>query len=94
MGRQRSIVWGPRTLDVDVLIFGARNIRTPELHVPHPRLPERRFALAPLAEIAGGLPHPESGISISELLASCPDTLAVRRLGPLAALLPEAAAVR
>jgi 2-amino-4-hydroxy-6-hydroxymethyldihydropteridine diphosphokinase len=82
-GRQRERLWGPRTLDVDVLFFGDKIIRTPELHVPHPRLPDRRFALAPLAEIAAGLVHPEFGATIGELLASCADPLQVTSLGHL-----------
>ncbi len=55
LGRTRDEVarWGPRTIDLDVLIWDDRVIRTPELEVPHPRLTERRFALAPLAELVG-----------------------------------------
>lgn len=83
-GRQRDVLWGPRTLDVDVLLFGKKIIRTPELHVPHPRLPERRFALAPLAEIAPALVHPELEKTIAELLRECPDPLEVTQLRKLA----------
>ena len=49
--RTREARWGPRPIDLDILIWGARVIRTPELEVPHPRLVERRFALAPLADL-------------------------------------------
>ena len=45
--------WGPRTIDLDVLVWGTRIVRTPELEVPHPRLHERRFALRPLLELVG-----------------------------------------
>ena len=45
--------WGPRTIDLDVLVWGTRVVRTPELEVPHPRLHERRFALRPLIELVG-----------------------------------------
>ena len=45
--------WGPRAIDLDVLVWGGRVLRTPELEVPHPRLAERRFALAPLAALLG-----------------------------------------
>lgn len=55
LGRDRRIEerWGPRTLDLDVLVWGARVLRAPELEVPHPRLAERRFALAPLVALLG-----------------------------------------
>jgi len=49
--RTREARWGPRPIDLDILIWGARVLRTPELEVPHPRLVERRFALAPLADL-------------------------------------------
>ena len=51
--RMREARWGPRTIDLDVLLWGTRAIRTPELEVPHPRLTERRFVLEPLAALFG-----------------------------------------
>ena len=51
--REREARWGPRPIDLDVLVWGARVVRTPELEVPHPRLAERRFALAPLIDLVG-----------------------------------------
>jgi 2-amino-4-hydroxy-6-hydroxymethyldihydropteridine diphosphokinase len=54
MGRERLERWGPRTLDIDILTYGDEAIDAPELKVPHPRMIERAFVLAPLAEIA---PH-------------------------------------
>ena len=55
LGRTREIEmrWGPRRIDLDVLVWGARIFRTPELEVPHPRLAERKFALAPLVALLG-----------------------------------------
>jgi 2-amino-4-hydroxy-6-hydroxymethyldihydropteridine diphosphokinase len=55
LGRARrgEARWGPRPIDLDVLVWGGRVVRTPELEVPHPRLAERRFALAPLAALLG-----------------------------------------
>jgi 2-amino-4-hydroxy-6-hydroxymethyldihydropteridine diphosphokinase len=76
-GRQRLERWGSRTLDVDILLFGDEIINTPTLAVPHPRLPERRFALVPLAEIAGTLRHPQLPEAIETLLTRCPDALPV-----------------
>ena len=78
-GRQRLEHWGSRTLDVDILLFGDAIIDRPDLVVPHPRLAERRFALLPLAEIAGAVRHPVWLKSIAELLAACPDPLPVRQ---------------
>jgi 2-amino-4-hydroxy-6-hydroxymethyldihydropteridine diphosphokinase len=51
-GRQRQVPGGPRTLDVDLLLYGQRTIRTPELTVPHPRMGQRAFVLCPLWEVA------------------------------------------
>jgi 2-amino-4-hydroxy-6-hydroxymethyldihydropteridine diphosphokinase len=51
--RETEARWGPRPIDLDVLVWGARIVRTPELEVPHPRLAERKFALAPLVALLG-----------------------------------------
>ena len=68
LGRVRGERWGPRTIDLDLLVFGAETIDEPGLRVPHPRLHERRFALEPLAELAPDLVVPGRG-TVSELLA-------------------------
>jgi len=62
---------------VDILLFGAERREAPGLVIPHPRLHERRFVLAPLAEVAPGLVHPVLGLTVEELLARCPDGSAV-----------------
>lgn len=67
-GRQRLIHWGPRTLDLDLLVYEAARIHTPELIVPHPRLTERAFVLAPLADLAPDLIVPGQTESVAELL--------------------------
>ena len=79
-GRERLVRWAARTLDVDILLIEQEIINTPTLTVPHPALPGRRFALAPLAEVAPQLMHPVLRRTIAELLADCPDILEVRRL--------------
>jgi 2-amino-4-hydroxy-6-hydroxymethyldihydropteridine diphosphokinase len=67
MGRRRLERWGPRTLDIDILTYGEATIDEPDLKVPHPRLAERAFVLAPLAEIA---PHLRiAGREIAQWLA-------------------------
>jgi 2-amino-4-hydroxy-6-hydroxymethyldihydropteridine diphosphokinase len=71
LGRDRTaaaIPKGPRLIDIDILLYGNAVIDTPELVVPHPRMMERRFVLAPLAEIAPELRHPVSGLLLRDQL--------------------------
>ena len=71
-GRVRSGErWGPRTLDLDILLYGDAQIDTPRLRVPHPGLAERNFVLQPLAEIAPTLDIPGLG-ALRELVMQCP----------------------
>jgi 2-amino-4-hydroxy-6-hydroxymethyldihydropteridine diphosphokinase len=69
-GRVRVVRWGERTLDLDLLVFGSTFLDEPDLQVPHPRLAFRRFALAPLAEIAPSLVDPGTMQTIAALLAN------------------------
>lgn len=77
LGRIRDRKWGPRTIDIDILLFNLVRINTADLTVPHPFLHERRFTLMPLSEIAGDLVHPVLEKSIKKLLLECPDNLQV-----------------
>jgi len=70
----------PRTIDMDILLFGSSVVQAPDLEIPHPRMAERRFVLAPLAEIAPGVRHPVLQQVIAELLALAPDRSQVRRI--------------
>jgi len=80
LGSRKLVRRGPRTVDIDILLYGTTRIATPELEIPHPRMAERRFVLVPLAEIAPTLRHPVLQRSVVELLADCPDRSAVKKL--------------
>jgi 2-amino-4-hydroxy-6-hydroxymethyldihydropteridine diphosphokinase len=67
-GRERRERWGPRTLDLDILLFDNLIIDTPTLQIPHPRMTERAFVLVPLAEIAPDWIEPKSGCAIAQLV--------------------------
>lgn len=70
-GRERNERWGPRTLDLDILLFGARVIDEPRLKVPHEQMHLRPFVLYPLAELAPGMQLAD-GRELDELLSACP----------------------
>ncbi len=69
-GRERRERWGPRTLDLDLLLHGTRTVEEPGLVVPHPRMHERAFVLAPLCELVPEGRHPVSRRTWSDLLAA------------------------
>jgi len=69
LGRRRGVPGGPRTIDIDILVFGEHVMHTAALTIPHPRLAERRFVLQPLCELAAGLRHPADRQTVSALLA-------------------------
>lgn len=70
--RRRVVHWGPRTLDLDLLVYGDSTSDDPELLLPHPRMHLRRFVLVPVCDIAPDLVHPRLGSTMSELLAAIP----------------------
>ncbi|MBI2918143.1 MAG: 2-amino-4-hydroxy-6-hydroxymethyldihydropteridine diphosphokinase [Chloroflexi bacterium] len=71
LGRRPSFSNAPRPLDIDILLYNELVLNTPDLVIPHPRLPERAFVLIPLNEIAASLRHPVLGATVSELWARC-----------------------
>lgn len=73
IGRQHRIHWGPREIDMDVLIYGDLCVQTPELIIPHPEMHHRRFVLVPLIEIAPNLVHPIFKNTIQYLLNNLED---------------------
>ncbi len=73
MGRQRNERWGPRSIDLDILLYGDEIINLSNLRVPHPHIRERLFVLIPLQEINSGLVFPEDGVKLKEVLSNALD---------------------
>jgi 2-amino-4-hydroxy-6-hydroxymethyldihydropteridine diphosphokinase len=78
LGRVRAERWGPRKIDIDILLYGEIVIHSPRLEIPHPAIPDRRFTLVPFSEIAGDVIHPVNRKTIENLLKECPDEQGVR----------------
>ena len=72
LGRKRTVKKGPRTIDIDILFYGKAVVRAAKLEIPHPRMHERRFVLAPLADLAPELRHPVMRQTVREMLAAAP----------------------
>ena len=70
--RVRTVPKGPRTIDIDILFYGNAVVRSATLEIPHPRIAERRFVLVPLADLAPGLRHPVTRLTVREMLDSAP----------------------
>ncbi|MCA9740092.1 MAG: 2-amino-4-hydroxy-6-hydroxymethyldihydropteridine diphosphokinase [Deferribacteres bacterium] len=83
LGRERKVVWGPRPIDLDLLLYGDLQVRTDGLTVPHPRLHERKFVLVPLAELAEDQIVPGLEKAVKRLLEQCSDRAAVTRYRPV-----------
>lgn len=81
LGRTRDVRWGPRTVDIDIVLYGGEQVSTPRLAVPHPEMARRRFVLLPLVEIAPDLALPD-GRRVDALLRDLQDQ-EVRRVATL-----------
>lgn len=79
MGSKKAFAKGPRLIDLDVLLYDDATIDTPDLQIPHPRMLQRNFVLAPLVEIAPTLRHPSWPTNATELLSCSPDSRQVRK---------------
>ena len=77
----RTVRWGPRTIDIDILLYGGLEMNAPDLIIPHPRLRRRAFALIPLEELAPGLILPD-GTAVESALAALPDRAGVQEYVP------------
>ena len=78
LGRERKIRWGPRTIDLDILLYNQDNIETDNLSVPHPRMHERAFVIIPLLEIEPNIELPAMGLPLQKVLDHIPDKEGVR----------------
>lgn len=74
LGRERLEKYGPRIIDIDIIFYDQQVLDLKDLTLPHPQMANRRFVLAPLAEIAPSFLHPVLNISVAALLAKCPDS--------------------
>jgi len=78
LGRKREVRWGPRTLDLDILLYNQENIETEKLTIPHPRMSERAFVILPLLEMDPNLMLPTMEEPLDSCLQSIPDKEGVR----------------
>lgn len=74
LGRKREIRFGPRTIDLDILVYNQENKKTERLVIPHPRMHERAFVLVPLNEIAADMPLSDGHSTVSDYMAELPDS--------------------
>ncbi|MHB8769736.1 MAG: 2-amino-4-hydroxy-6-hydroxymethyldihydropteridine diphosphokinase [Syntrophales bacterium] len=89
MGRTPSEKWGPRLIDLDLLLYGQEVIAEADLRIPHPEMHRRRFVLEPLGEVASYAIHPAFGVSVRGLLERLDDTSRVERYKPDGSGKPE-----
>ena len=73
LGRVRTVPKGPRTIDIDILLYGNAVVHSAMLEIPHPRMAQRRFVLAPLADLAPDLRHPVTHLAVRQMLDQAPE---------------------
>jgi 2-amino-4-hydroxy-6-hydroxymethyldihydropteridine diphosphokinase len=83
LGRVRTIRWGPRVIDIDILLYGDQRVDLPQLQIPHPEMINRAFVLVPLADVWEGGPLPIFKQTIEEFIRAAEDTKGVRTWGTL-----------
>jgi 2-amino-4-hydroxy-6-hydroxymethyldihydropteridine diphosphokinase len=86
LGRTPGLRYGPRPVDLDILLYGSLQLADTALQIPHPRIAERSFVLVPLAELAPSLRLQPAGPTVAKLLAARPDRAEVKKIGPPADL--------
>jgi 2-amino-4-hydroxy-6-hydroxymethyldihydropteridine diphosphokinase len=82
VGRRPTFRWGPRVVDIDILLYGDHVMATPQLTIPHPEMPHRAFVLVPLTEVAATVRHPVLGETLDTLCQRVPGRDGVKRVGP------------
>lgn len=78
IGREKTVKWGPRNIDIDILLYGKRKVSLKNLIIPHPKIAERNFVLIPLMEILPDLVMPGFDLTVEELYDQCKDVCEVR----------------
>lgn len=78
--RAKEIRYGPRTMDIDIILFGGRTIQTADIVVPHARMKERQFVLIPLLEVLPEIAEPGTGVPYRTILEQLPDQ-GVKKVG-------------
>ena len=79
LGRKRVEKWGPRIIDIDIILYEDLVIKQENLEIPHPRMGDRRFVLVPMVEIAADVIHPITKLTLKEMLDECADQLTVKK---------------
>jgi len=80
LGKNKKFTWGPRSIDIDILLYDKEQILEADLHIPHPLLHTRNFVLRPLAQIAPELNHPGLSRTMKELFSACRDRKEVKNI--------------